>query len=231
MHLTSGSSVHTSLSNQSNEIPPQWLANVYKTWQMSPVKWTKWVQGKEKLIGVSALIKSHIYTTRKEEKADTTTYRAVSIWVIIRNIDSELKHTILVEPMSYEYYTKPHCKWENLLEWKNLKLYTYKSILKSYIQTYLKLIGRRAARRHLATSASPPRYCNQSQHSESSTTTLTQQTQHVPPTAQQGLLPQTHSQFPRLLTEGDKYSEITLLPPAFCTTPLRLTSREHCSSW
>lgn len=91
----------------------------------------------------------------------------------------------------------------------------YKSILKSYIQTYLKLIGRRAARRHLATSASPPRYCNQSQHSESSTTTLTQQTQHVPPTAQQGLLPQTHSQFPRLLTEGDKYSEITLLPSCF----------------
>lgn len=54
--------------------------------------------------------KLHLHHQERRKSQDTATYRAVSIWVIIRNIDSELEHTILVEPMPYEYHTKPHCK-------------------------------------------------------------------------------------------------------------------------
>lgn len=61
MHVTSGSPLHTSLSNQGNIIPPQMLGNMCKTLQMSTADWKQkiLVQGNEKLTGLLALTKSH----------------------------------------------------------------------------------------------------------------------------------------------------------------------------
>lgn len=45
-----------------------------------------------------------------DEARLSPTYWTVTVWVVIRDVNCKLKHTVLIKSMPNEYYSKPHCK-------------------------------------------------------------------------------------------------------------------------
>lgn len=56
----------------------------------------------------SALWASSLASTRSQAVAPT--YRAVAVWVVIRDVHCELKYSVLVKSVPNEDHSKPHCR-------------------------------------------------------------------------------------------------------------------------
>lgn len=86
------------------------------------------------------------------------TYRAVSIRVVVRDVDSEFKNPVLVQSMSDEYDTKPH--WKRIGALSHLKPINQSVLFREHVKQestvfgpYSRLICRKAGHKCLGVSA------------------------------------------------------------------------------